>query len=447
MFNRNIYLIAVVLTFVACGTTKTAKLSSDNPADGIAEVLSFKEDAIRNQYDLLAFNNFKNGEASLNNAIFKQNNNDDRNDVLVKLSEAKAYFLDAAVVARSRTAVPERIMAARKATIDNGIREDGDLNEKLNDTDRSLRYKSESFSEVLQVETVSNFEKDYLRLEVNAVQYSNLSGFRSIVASAKSRNAEKIAPKTFRAASNDLQAAENMIQQSPRNAGIYNQSLINARVSTKLLKDVMDKLSGLAVGASEDAALKIVFQERKLAALSDKTKTLQSSLVRSNMDLDQANDNLEAKTAEAQTSQTKVRLQDAINQIRNNFSNKEAEVYQQGNDLIIRLKTIDFKSGSAMVPSESMDLLAKVNRIIEQLVSSKVLIEGHTDSTGRSGNNQTLSLKRSEAVAKYLGSLDSGYQISSKGFGESKPIANNETKEGRATNRRVDIVVSTVNQL
>lgn len=445
MFKVSTMFLMVSLTIISCGTTKTAKLSSNDPIEAIREIESLKESGLRNQYDLLGYNSFRDGEKSLNNAIFKLSNKSDREDILEKLSESKAYFLEAEKVARRRTAVPDRILSARSAAVSNEIRQDDDLREELEETDKSLRYQTESFTEDLSVESLSQFEKDYLELEIEAVQSTKLNNLRSIVEDSKRRRAERIAPKTLRNASSDLMAAENMIQQTPRNPSNYNKSVTKAEHSAKLLEDVMKKLNGLASGASEDVALKLVFQERILGALSDKTSHLQSSLVKSNNDLNQAQDQLQVKTTEANTATTKVKLQEALDQMRNNFTKDEADVYQQGGDLIIRLKTIDFKSGSAMVPSKSMNLLAKVNQVIGQLSSTKVLVEGHTDSSGQSENNKALSLKRSKAVARYLGSLGSSYEISSLGFGESRPIANNQTREGRAINRRVDIVVTSDN--
>ena len=89
----------------------------------------------------------------------------------------------------------------------------------------------------------------------------------------------------------------------------------------------------------------------------------------------------------------------------------------------------------------------RLKKAVNGFNPSTVLVEGHTDSTGRSSNNHILSVKRSESVAKYLKSLNGKYNITSQGFGESKPIANNETRKGRALNRRVDIIVNTSNKL
>lgn len=271
--------------------------------------------------------------------------------------------------------------------------------------------------------------------------------FRNIIKNAKEKKALKIAPKTYRDTNNDLKAAENMIQQSPRNPENYKQSIVTLDKSSKLLSDVMAKFKGVAIGASEEAALELVYQERNLGILTDRTSSLQNSLTNSESDLGLVSDKLKSKTSEALSSKNKVRHQKSIEQVMRNFSDDEAQVYQQGDNLIIRLKKVDFKSGSSMIPSKSMNLLSKVNSVIVGLNPSTVLIEGHTDSTGKSGNNHILSVKRSESVAKYLKSLNGQYKTTSQGFGVSRPIANNETRQGRAMNRRVDIIVNTNNKL
>ena len=69
----------------------------------------------------------------------------------------------------------------------------------------------------------------------------------------------------------------------------------------------------------------------------------------------------------------------------------------------------------------------------------RVVLEGHTDSVGNDAYNQKLSEKRANAVAKALKDLGvSASKITTVGYGETKPIADNKTKEGRAENRRVE---------
>ncbi len=95
-----------------------------------------------------------------------------------------------------------------------------------------------------------------------------------------------------------------------------------------------------------------------------------------------------------------------------------------------------------LFPPTSKQLLAKVNDIITALEAELVAVQGHTDSVGAADLNSKLSTKRANSVAIYLSSLAGGYKIGYIGYGESRPIASNETKEGRAINRRVDLVIT-----
>jgi OmpA-OmpF porin, OOP family len=87
--------------------------------------------------------------------------------------------------------------------------------------------------------------------------------------------------------------------------------------------------------------------------------------------------------------------------------------------------------------------LQKAIDFLKKYPGYKVMLEGHTDSIGREAYNQRLSERRAAAVKNYLvtrGAADS-QKIETKGFGESKPIADNKTKEGRFQNRRVEVLI------
>jgi len=137
-----------------------------------------------------------------------------------------------------------------------------------------------------------------------------------------------------------------------------------------------------------------------------------------------------------------VRFQQAMDEARQILSPEDALVYQQGNQLVFRLKRINFPTGAAAVPDPSKQLIAKVEEIIKKLDAEKVVVQGHTDSVGPSEVNKRLSTERATAVAKFLAAQKGGYKITYYGFGESQPISSNKTKDGRATNRRVDLVVT-----
>jgi len=112
-------------------------------------------------------------------------------------------------------------------------------------------------------------------------------------------------------------------------------------------------------------------------------------------------------------------------------------------DVILRLKKLNFRSGSAVIPPNTYSILDHVMESISIFKNRNVRVEGHTDSVGANLYNQDLSERRALAVQDYLrGRMESVHvDISGVGFGEDKPIANNETAEGRERNRRIDIVL------
>ncbi len=102
---------------------------------------------------------------------------------------------------------------------------------------------------------------------------------------------------------------------------------------------------------------------------------------------------------------------------------------------------INFEVGSATILPDSYDELNKIIKII-QAKKVKVRIEGHTDIQGTASFNQTLSIKRSESIKKYLISkgIDPDH-LEIAGYGSSKPVASNTTPAGRSINRRVEFII------
>lgn len=103
-------------------------------------------------------------------------------------------------------------------------------------------------------------------------------------------------------------------------------------------------------------------------------------------------------------------------------------------------KTILFDSSKATFQEQTYPVLQAMVAILKEYPSSKFALEGHTDSDGKDTANQTLSENRAGAVKNYLveNGID-GSRLTSAGFGESKPIASNKTKAGKAQNRRVEV--------
>lgn len=133
-------------------------------------------------------------------------------------------------------------------------------------------------------------------------------------------------------------------------------------------------------------------------------------------------------------------------EVQNYFDPAEAEVYKQGSQLVIRLKDMKFPVGKAVLMPENYQLLSKVQRSIRTFGEPDVTIEGHTDSTGSAAVNDHLSQQRADAVREYLvaNRTLTEDKILAVGYGPDRPLASNATPEGRAINRRIDVIIKPV---
>ncbi len=103
---------------------------------------------------------------------------------------------------------------------------------------------------------------------------------------------------------------------------------------------------------------------------------------------------------------------------------------------------VTFATDSSDLSPAFFDVLNSVGKVMNEFESTVVEVAGHTDSTGSDAYNMQLSQRRAQSVAAYLGSQGVNSQrLISLGMGESRPIANNATVEGRAANRRVEITM------
>ena len=113
------------------------------------------------------------------------------------------------------------------------------------------------------------------------------------------------------------------------------------------------------------------------------------------------------------------------------------EVQKQLNDYA---RTILFDTGKSSIKAESTSVMVDIIRILEEYPTAKFTVEGHTDSVGSATKNQQLSEERANSVRNFL--IDKGIgasRLSAIGYGEDRPIADNNTRDGRKQNRRVEI--------
>ncbi|MCF8360790.1 MAG: OmpA family protein [Prolixibacteraceae bacterium] len=126
------------------------------------------------------------------------------------------------------------------------------------------------------------------------------------------------------------------------------------------------------------------------------------------------------------------------------FDSSEASVFRSGDEIVISMHGFGFDVGKSEIKPVNFKLLTKVQQAIKVFPKSNVIVEGYTDSFGGDKANLVLSQERSDAVTQYLianSDTPGNNKISSMGYGENNPVANNETSEGRKQNRRIDIKI------
>jgi outer membrane protein OmpA-like peptidoglycan-associated protein len=233
-----------------------------------------------------------------------------------------------------------------------------------------------------------------------------------------------------------------------------------------LLKDVADKLNGdidlsQAPDDVRDALLTVIeAREESLAtagtALTEQNESLSQSLQEAQTSLADAQAKISQleernKLLESQRSATSGVLQknqelsQTMAKAQELFKPGEANVLQdeQGR-VIIRLYGVNFAAGQSKIEKSQLKLIAKAAQAVNLFPGSTIRVEGHTDSDGGEEANQLLSEQRALEVGAALADAlkiraDS---LSAAGFGESKPLTDNNSKEGKARNRRIDIALT-----
>ena len=135
---------------------------------------------------------------------------------------------------------------------------------------------------------------------------------------------------------------------------------------------------------------------------------------------------------------------DLVGTVANNGCPEVTEAIQKA--LLDYAKTILFDTGKSTIKPQSEEVLGNIADILDDYPNVTFRIEGHTDSTGSAELNQRLSQERAQSVMNYL--IEKGIpseRMTAVGYGEDRPIADNNTREGRRTNRRVEIHGETPN--
>lgn len=412
------------------------------PADEVAVVEKDMTQANADQLDVLAPSNFAKAQDALKDAKSGVKNQDSAKDILRNVSLAKAYLGKAREFAKVTTSNMSEVVEARRLAMQEGGKDA--FASDFKDADDDLRSVASDIEENKTESAVKNRSAilaKYLDLEVRAIRRTALNEAEGRVNKAKKEGAEDWAPQSLALAEKSIKDADNYIIANRHDTARIKQLSGKALADSDRLLLVNKEAHKGSKESGERAALKL-FAER------DKVAAQKSQLEAANTQLNRAEDRNSAADAQASAAAAALATNQEFNkkfdQARAKFSSDEAEVYRQGENLVIRLKGLEFNSAKATLKGNNFPLLAKVQGVIGDLNAKSVVVEGHTDSIGSKQNNEKLSEARAEAVKSYLESntpSGSPTQYKATGYGFQKPIASNKTVDGRAQNRRVDVVI------
>ena len=135
-------------------------------------------------------------------------------------------------------------------------------------------------------------------------------------------------------------------------------------------------------------------------------------------------------------------------ELRRQTAGTGVDVYRSGDDLILRMPSgITFDVDRYDIQPQFQSTLNQVAQTLSSYNQTYIDVLGHTDSTGSDAYNQALSERRAQSVADYLSSHGvARARVGTRGYGETQPIATNDSEPGRAQNRRVEIKIVPVTQ-
>ena len=135
-------------------------------------------------------------------------------------------------------------------------------------------------------------------------------------------------------------------------------------------------------------------------------------------------------------------------ELRRRTAGTDIRVIRQGDDLVLNMPSnVTFATNEASIQPQFRATLDQVADVLKQYNQTYIDVYGHTDSTGSDAYNLALSQRRAASVADYLSARGvQSARLGTRGFGETQPVADNESEEGKAANRRVEIKLVPITQ-
>jgi outer membrane protein OmpA-like peptidoglycan-associated protein len=264
-----------------------------------------------------------------------------------------------------------------------------------------------------------------------AVDYSRRTttlAAQAMQMTAQQKESEALAAEIARRQA-ETKALEDRARAAEESAIAAKASLLEANRSIAEANTAIEEATTQRVAA--EAA--VLAAQQELSRIQSEKAELQSTID----ELDTRARTLEeqARALEEEKAKLAARLAGALSQV--------SDTRSSARGTIVNLPDILFDLNEATLKTEARIVLAKLAGILLIMPELNLRIEGHTDSTGSAEHNQRLSERRAMSVRDFLAQQGIAAQRAvAVGYGFDRPVADNSTREGRAKNRRVDIVIA-----
>ncbi|MGD9114584.1 MAG: OmpA family protein [Desulfobacterales bacterium] len=453
---------------------------SANPTDVVNAFDGEIATARKNQLNVLSPDWFSKAETSLARAKKALSKGDEISEIMDNVAQGRARLKKAEEMAQvARVTLPEVIKSREMARAAGATQLSGYA--WAEDEFLTLTKAIENNNLRLAQRDRHRVSQAFRKLELQAIKDQTIGEVRKLLAQADQEGARKYARYSFSVAQQKLRNTDAFITKNPyekekmqamaNDALFYSQRLIQMnRQSQKIRTMESEEIARWIEDMLRQITLKLPAPDLRNENFETQVENIVESASAMKRDHDfviqQTKEQeaeigamrkriaaLEGKTKEQQAAKERLATEKEFNEkftrIQNYFTPEEAEVYKQGNQLVIRLKSIQFPVGKEIIMPNNYQTLSRVQKAIRTFGEPDVVIEGYTDSTGSDEVNEHLSQKRAESVRDYLvANRTLPYsKIVAVGYGSMRPLASNATASGRAVNRRIDVIVKPASQL
>jgi outer membrane protein OmpA-like peptidoglycan-associated protein len=464
----------LALVFMALGLGCAGSLpvqelpTSANPSEEINRLATQVEQARSEKVDILSPTWFARASESLSDARDLRKEGGSVEEILRSVAKGQAALKQARSFADvAATTLPDTI-AARDAARAAGAPSLGEEYDKAEEKFLALTRGIENDELSRAQRERDGLTQRFRSLELKAIKDTTLASVRATIEEAVREGAERVAPKALSLARVKLAdtdkfiaeqryATEQMNERAEEALFYANRAVALTRFANESSRRTPEQRAldeeaflvelAAALGQVDLRDRSIEDQRRAVENTVTELRKDRDFLVTRSEVLREENDGISRELAAlrgtANSLEEDRRFSQLYGEVSAYFDPTDAEVYKQGDKLLIRLKGIRFPVGDYVIQPEDYAILTKVQMAIRAFGDPNVLVEGHTDSTGGLNINQHLSEKRADAVRAYLiaNNVLPANRITAVGKADAEPLAPNTSPEGRSMNRRIDVII------